>query len=80
MLDKLIKQYGNKAKLPAETLHFHTLEHSIDTHLLEASDDIRLVQDWLGHSNIQNTVLSTHLVSSIRIEKARKHFAKLPRF
>lgn len=80
MLDKLIKQYGAKAKLPTEKLHFHTLKHSIATHLLEASDDIRFVQDWLGHSNIQNTVIYTHLVSTGRFEKARKHFAKLPKF
>ena len=80
MLDKLIKQYGQKAKLPDNKLHFHSLKHSIATHLLEASDDIRFVQDWLGHSNIQNTVIYTHLVSSSRNEKARKHFAKLPHF
>jgi site-specific recombinase XerD len=80
MLDKLIKQYGAKAKLPEEKLHFHTLKHSIATHLLEVSDDIRFVQDWLGHSNIQNTVIYAHLVSSSRAEKARKHFAKLPKF
>jgi type 1 fimbriae regulatory protein FimB len=80
MLDKLIKRYGEKAKLPEDKLHFHTLKHSIATHLLEASDDIRFVQDWLGHSNIQNTVIYTHLVSSSRAEKARKHFAKLPHF
>jgi integrase len=80
MLDKLIKQYGKKAKLPEEKLHFHTLKHTIATHLLEASDDIRFVQDWLGHSNIQNTVIYAHLVSTSRVEKARKHFAKLPKF
>jgi site-specific recombinase XerD len=80
MLDKLIKQYGRKAKLPENKLHFHSLKHSIATHLLEASDDIRFVQDWLGHSNIQNTVIYTHLVSTSRIEKARKHFSKLPHF
>jgi site-specific recombinase XerD len=80
MLDKLIKSYGRKAKLPENKLHFHSLKHSIATHLLEASDDIRFVQDWLGHSNIQNTVIYTHLVSSSRTEKARKHFAKLPHF
>jgi site-specific recombinase XerD len=38
------------------------------------------VQDWLGHANIQNTVIYSHLVSSSRTEKARKHFLKLPRF
>lgn len=80
MLDVLIKQYGRKAKLPEEKLHFHTLKHTIATHLLEASDDLRFVQDWLGHSNIQNTVIYTHLVSTTRTEKARKHFSKLLHF
>jgi site-specific recombinase XerD len=80
MLDVLIKQYGEKAKLPPEKMHFHTLKHSIATHLIEASDDVRFVQDWLGHSNIQNTIIYTHLVSSSRNEKARKHFSKLPHF
>lgn len=38
------------------------------------------VQDWLGHSNIQNTVIYNHMVSASRAEKARKHFSKLPHF
>jgi len=80
MLHVLMRGYGRKAKLPENKLHFHTLKHTIATHLLGTSDDIRFVQDWLGHSNIQNTVIYTHLVSSTRAEKARKHFAKLPHF
>ncbi|MDQ2950618.1 MAG: hypothetical protein M3Y27_32585, partial [Acidobacteriota bacterium] len=26
---------------------------------------MRFVQDWLGHSNIQNTIIYTHLVSKL---------------
>jgi site-specific recombinase XerD len=79
-LDALIKQHGEQAGLSKDKQHFHVLKHTCATHLLETSGDLRFVQDWLGHSNIQNTVIYTHLVSSSRAEKARKHFSKLPRF
>jgi integrase len=79
-LDKMIKGYGVLAKLPNEKRHFHVLKHTIATHLLEAGADLRFAQDWLGHSNIQNTTIYTHLVSSTRMEKARSLFLKLPRF
>lgn len=78
--DALIKQYGKTAGLPKDKQHFHALKHTCATHLLEAGDDLHFVQDWLGHSNIQNTVIYTHLVPASRAEKARKDFSKLPRF
>lgn len=80
MLDVLIKGYGEKAKLSPEKRHFHTLKHSIATHLLDAGAELRFVQDWLGHSNIQNTVIYTYLTSTTRTEKARSLFLKLPKF
>jgi site-specific recombinase XerD len=79
-LDALMKHYGKLADLPPEKRHFHALKHSIATHLLDAGDDLRFVQDWLGHANIQNTVIYSHLISGSRTEKARRHFLKLPRF
>jgi integrase len=39
-----------------------------------------VLQDWLGHANIQNTVIYTALVSTSREAKARQHFLKLPKF
>lgn len=80
-LDVQIKQYGKRAKLPEDKCHFHVLKHSIATHLLDTGEaDIRFVQDWLGHANIQNTVIYASLVSTTRERKARQHFFKLPKF
>ena len=79
-LDQLIKSYGRRAALPEAKLHFHTLKHSIATHLLDAGADLRWVQDWLGHANIQSTVIYAALSAGSRQEKARETFAKLPRF
>lgn len=79
MLDVLMKEYAELARIPKEKRHFHALKHSIATHLLDAGAELRFVQDWLGHSNIQNTVIYTALVSSSREQKAREYFLKLPR-
>ncbi len=79
MLDVLMKGYGEEAAIPKDKRHFHVLKHSIATHLLDAGAELRFLQDWLGHSNIQNTVIYTALVSTSRETKARQYFLKLPR-
>jgi site-specific recombinase XerD len=79
-LDWLMKKYGGMADLPPAKRHFHCLKHSIATHLLEAGADLRFVQDWLGHSNIQNTVVYTYLTARGREGAARRAFLNLPRY
>jgi len=55
-----LRQWGLKQGLDAK-VHPHRLRHSFASHMLESSQDLRAVQELLGHADIGTTQIYTHL-------------------
>ncbi len=68
---QIVKRHAKKAGLGR--IYPHTFRHSFATHLLAGGADLRVVQELLGHSNIQTTQVYTHVDRS-RLQEVMKKF------
>jgi site-specific recombinase XerD len=73
---KIVRGYGDKAKLLCPELpdivHPHLIRHSRAMHLYQHGMDLSLVQQWLGHAQIE----TTHIYAYADTEHKRKAIEK----
>ncbi len=61
---KFLKKYGDAARQSCneipENIHPHLFRHSRAMHLYQHGMDLTLISQWLGHSNLETSLIYAH--------------------
>jgi len=75
LIQKIVAGAAKKAGIE-KRVSPHTLRHSFATHLLESGENIRKIQELLGHASLNTTQLYTH-VSTQELKKVKNPLDEL---
>jgi site-specific recombinase XerD len=61
-IDHIVRKSAERAGIK-KTVSCHTLRHSFATHLLETGVNLKLIQQFLGHTSLKTTSIYLHLTN-----------------
>ena len=76
-LDNIFKDYTRRLSNPPiakDKQHFHVLRHSIAVEMVDRGVPLVQIKDWLGHRNINSTIVYANVSDKTRDETARMIF------